>query len=97
MVIGKRAREHLCVHVTAQAELEADLALGNDLAEGVWDVDHVADASRLVGEEGEQLGGGVAGDLGKVDCDGESELSRELEGGCEECGVAYRGVAALVG
>ncbi|KAK1241837.1 hypothetical protein MKX07_007660 [Trichoderma sp. CBMAI-0711] len=81
------ARHHARLHIAAQAQLQAQLGpFARNLALGLVVVPNdVAEAVRLPGEQGAQLGGGCAGgSLCEVDCDAEACGAGSLEDGGEE-------------
>ena len=97
-MIPPRPGNHLRMHITTQAQLQAYLAAADLGLDGVGDVDDMAESVGLEGEQGPELVGGDRWDLGEVDggFEGVGCFGLVEEGG-EEGGVAEGGVAALRG
>jgi hypothetical protein len=97
MMVPKRPRDHLRVHIAAQAELQSQLPPHNLLLHRSRYVDHVADAVRLVREQRPELAvGGRLRGLGEMDGALQAVGAGFAEGGREEGDVPGARVAAEV-
>jgi hypothetical protein len=96
-MISEPARDHLRMHIAAQAQFKAQPTPDYLLPHGVRDVDHVPDAIRLVREQRLELGiAGRLGRLGEVNGALESVGAGGAEGRGEEGDVAGARVATEV-